>query len=111
MPRLAPKASVPTHGCPVVAVGSTSGGATTNPTEGRPSTKLELTAIVEKAAEDYIAFGEDSPGADTQGVTIEEARRNLEEAVQLVLEAKRALIEEEIAGKDMVREPLRASGA
>ena len=73
--------------------------------------KLELTAVFEKVPEGYVAFVEELPGANTQGATIEEARRNLEEAVQLVLEANRALVEEEIAGKDVVREPLRVSAA
>ena len=75
------------------------------------SMKVELTAVFEKVPEGYVAFVEELPGANTQGATIEEARRNLEEAVRLVLEANRALAEEEIAGKDVVREPLRVSAA
>ncbi len=41
------------------------------------------------------------------GATLEEARANLAEAVQPVLEANRALAEEAIGGKDVIREPLR----
>jgi len=73
--------------------------------------QVELTAVFEKVPEGYVAFVEELPGANTQGATIEEARRNLEEAVRLVLEANRELAEEESAGKDVVREPLRVSGA
>jgi predicted RNase H-like HicB family nuclease len=43
--------------------------------------------------EGYVAFVEELPGANTQGDTLEEARENLKEAVQLVLEANRELAE------------------
>jgi len=55
----------------------------------------ELTAAFRRVPEGYIAFVEELPGANTQGATLEEARENLREAVQLVLEANRALAEEE----------------
>jgi predicted RNase H-like HicB family nuclease len=48
--------------------------------------KIQLTAVFEKVPEGYIGFIEELPGANTQGGTLEEARSNLEEAVQLVLE-------------------------
>jgi predicted RNase H-like HicB family nuclease len=69
---------------------------------------LELTAIFKPAAEGgYIAFVEELPGANTQGETLEEARANLREAAELIIEANRALAEEELAGADVIREPLR----
>ena len=37
---------------------------------------------------------------------MEEARTNLYEAIQLVLEANRELAEEELKGMDVIREPL-----
>jgi predicted RNase H-like HicB family nuclease len=49
---------------------------------------------------------EELPGANTQGATLDEARSNLEEAVQLVLESNRMLAEEELAGVEVIREPL-----
>ena len=49
---------------------------------------------------------EELPGANTQGATLEEARTNLQEAVQLVLEANRTLSEESIRNKTVIREPL-----
>ncbi len=39
---------------------------------------------------------EELPGANTQGATLEEARENLREAVELVLETNRALAREEV---------------
>ena len=44
-----------------------------------------LTAVYQKAAEGgYIGFVEESPGAITQGETLEETRENLQEAIALV---------------------------
>ena len=70
----------------------------------------ELTAVFQKVAEGYIGFVEELPGANTQGATLEEARVNLAEAVGLVLEANRALAEEALVGRDVIREPLRLPG-
>ena len=60
--------------------------------------KLKLTKVFQKVPEGYIGFVEELPGANTQGATLEEARANLEEAIQLVLEANRVLSEERIQG-------------
>ena len=71
--------------------------------------KLQLTAVFQKVPEGYIGFIEELPGANTQGETLEEARANLEEAVQLVLEANRVLAEEAIQGKEVIRETVTIS--
>ena len=73
--------------------------------------KLELTAIFQQVPEGYIGFVEELPGANTQGSTLEEARANLREAVQLVMEANRSMIEDTIRGQAVIREPLRISAA
>jgi predicted RNase H-like HicB family nuclease len=65
---------------------------------------MKFTAVFEKVAEGYIAFVEELPGANTQGSTLEEARANLQEAVELVLEANRTLAEEMMKGKKVIRE-------
>jgi len=67
---------------------------------------LKLTAVYVKVAEGYVAFVEELPGANTQGCTLDEARANLREAVELVLEANRALAGEALEGKDFVKEAL-----
>lgn len=72
---------------------------------------MHLTAVFEKVSEGYIGFVEELPGANTQGATLEEARANLVEAVDLVLEANRILAEETIHGKDVIREKLLLSAA
>jgi predicted RNase H-like HicB family nuclease len=69
--------------------------------------QLQLTAVFRKVPEGYIGFVEELPGANTQGATLEEARANLREAVELMLEANRALTEEDLAGADVIREPLK----
>jgi predicted RNase H-like HicB family nuclease len=53
--------------------------------------QLKLTKVFQKVPEGYIGFVEELPGANTQGNTLEEARSNLEEAIELVLEANRLL--------------------
>jgi predicted RNase H-like HicB family nuclease len=71
--------------------------------------QVRLTAVFKKVPEGYIAFVEELPGANTQGETLDETRANLEEAVELVLAANRALAEEELAGADVIRESLSLS--
>lgn len=67
---------------------------------------MQLTAVYQKVPEGYIGFVEELPGANTQGDTLEEARANLQEALQMVLEANRLLAEETIVGQDVIREQL-----
>lgn len=67
---------------------------------------MQLTAVYRKVPEGYVAFVEELPGANTQGATLDEARANLIEAVDLVLDANRTLSEESMKGQDVIREPL-----
>lgn len=71
--------------------------------------QIELTAIFRKVPEGYLAFVEELPGANSQGTTLDEARANLREAVELVLEANRTLAEEDLVGTEVIREPLGLS--
>jgi predicted RNase H-like HicB family nuclease len=66
--------------------------------------KAQLTAVFQQVPEGYIGFVEELPGANAQGDSLEEARSNLQEAVQLVLEANRALIKETLRDKTVIRE-------
>jgi predicted RNase H-like HicB family nuclease len=67
---------------------------------------MQFTAVFRKMPEGYIAFVEELPGANTQAATLDEARQNLWEAVALVLEANRSLVEESLKGEKVIREPL-----
>lgn len=69
------------------------------------SMAMRFTAVFEQVPEGYIGFVEELPGANTQGTTLEEARANLEEAVELVLEANRLFAEEGLEGRPVIREP------
>jgi predicted RNase H-like HicB family nuclease len=66
---------------------------------------MPLTAVYQKVVGGYIAFIEELPGANTQGKTLDEARANLVEAVEMVMEANLYLAEERIKGLDFIREP------
>lgn len=68
---------------------------------------LQFTAVFRKVPEGYIGFVEELPGANTQGATLEEARANLQEAVELVLQANRDLIAETATGGEEIREPFK----
>ncbi len=82
------------------------------PTRGWRSIRKEkkmdmtLTAVFEKSPYGYIGYVEELPGANTQGKTLEEAKKNLTEAIQLVLEANRQLAEDEIAGRETIKQTL-----
>jgi predicted RNase H-like HicB family nuclease len=71
--------------------------------------QLEFTAVFEKVPQGYIGYVEELPGANTQGGTLEETRANLEEAVELVLEANRMLAEERLGSRKVIREAFRVT--
>jgi predicted RNase H-like HicB family nuclease len=66
----------------------------------------KFTAVFEQVGEWWIGYVEELPGANTQGKTLEEARENLKEAAQLIIEANRELARRETVGKQVVREEL-----
>jgi predicted RNase H-like HicB family nuclease len=49
----------------------------------------EFTAIIEQDGDWFIAYCPEIPGANGQGRTIEECRKNLAEAINLILEDRR----------------------
>jgi predicted RNase H-like HicB family nuclease len=57
-----------------------------------------FTGVFEKVGDWYIGYVAELPGANTQGKTLEEARANLREAIEMVLRANRELAERELAG-------------
>jgi predicted RNase H-like HicB family nuclease len=71
--------------------------------------KITLTTVFQEVPEGYIGFVEELPGANTQGATLEEAKTNLQEAIELVLEANRVLAGESLQGQEVIREPLSIS--
>ena len=73
--------------------------------------KAEFTAVFRKVPQGFIGYVEELPGANTQGATLEEARKNLAEAARLVLEANRELSQRDSQGQTIIREPLRIPAA
>jgi predicted RNase H-like HicB family nuclease len=71
--------------------------------------RIAFTAVFQKVGEGYIGTVEELPGANTQGATTKEARKNLKEAIHLVLEANRQIAEKEFAGKALIREKIELS--
>ena len=65
-----------------------------------------FTAVYEKRGKWNIAYVEEIPGVNTQGRTLSEAKRNLREALQLVLETNRILTRSEMHTGKVLREPL-----
>jgi predicted RNase H-like HicB family nuclease len=65
---------------------------------------MKLTAVYMKVPEGYVALVEELPGANTQAETLEEARENLREAVALVLDANRGMVEQSLEGAVVIRE-------
>jgi predicted RNase H-like HicB family nuclease len=69
----------------------------------------KLTAIFERDGDWWIGYVEELPGANTQGETLEEARENLSEAIQLVIEANREMTRREVEGRSVIREDIQVT--
>ncbi len=65
---------------------------------------MRFTAVFKKVPEGHIGFVEELPSANTQGKTLREARSNLKEAFELVLEGNRILAQEAISDEEVIRE-------
>jgi predicted RNase H-like HicB family nuclease len=70
--------------------------------------KHQFTSVIEKRGRWYVAYIEEIPGVNTQGRTLAEARRNLREALTLVIEANRQLAAKQ-SSRDALREPITVS--
>jgi predicted RNase H-like HicB family nuclease len=58
--------------------------------------KRQFTSVIEKRGKWYVGFIEEIPGVNTQGKTLAEVRRNLNEALTVIIEANRALAGREL---------------
>ena len=67
----------------------------------------KYTAIYERGEDGWwVASCLEMPEAITQGETIDEARDDLKDAIQLLLEVRREDAEKELEGRDVIRESL-----
>ena len=69
----------------------------------------QFTAVFEQAGEWWIGYIEELPGANTQGKTLDEARKNLKEAARLIIETNRELARRESKGRSVIREELQVA--
>lgn len=71
---------------------------------------LTLSAVYEEVPESegggYVAYAEELPGAISEGNTLEEARENLSDAIEILLEANRKLASKSHHGKKVAREKI-----
>ena len=68
-----------------------------------------FTAIFEKVEDWYIGYVAELPGANVQEKTLEEARESLKDAIELILQANRELAEQEMIGKEVIRESMQVT--
>ncbi|HEY4514992.1 MAG TPA: type II toxin-antitoxin system HicB family antitoxin [Candidatus Paceibacterota bacterium] len=70
-------------------------------------TQREFTAVYQKRGKWFLAWIEEVPGVNTQGRTQKEAKENLKEALQLILETNHALAIGRASG--VAREAIRVA--
>jgi len=66
-----------------------------------------LTAVFEQIGNDYLGYIKEIPGVNTQGATLEEARVNLQEALELVMDVRWEMALEEQVGHTIIKEPIK----
>ena len=75
--------------------------------------EIVVTAVFEEVPESegggFVAYAEELPGAISEGDTLEQARANLRDAVELLLEANRELTTKAVTGKRVTREKISVS--
>ncbi len=68
---------------------------------------MKLTAVIEKSPDGwYVGQIQEFPSAISQGKTIKALKKNLLDALKVVMEANRQEIEKDYAGKTILREEL-----
>ncbi len=64
--------------------------------------------VYKKRGRWYVGWVEEVPGANSQARTLKGLKENLKEALDLVLESNKSILEQELGGK-LIREPLVVS--
>jgi len=74
---------------------------------------MVLTAVYEELPEaeggGYVAYTEELPGAISEGDTLEEARENLRDAIEQLVEANRQITTTSKPGRRVTRETIAVS--
>ena len=69
----------------------------------------KLSAVFQKSPCGYIGYVEELPGANTQGKTLRETKKNLKEAIELIIETNRVLTQSALKGSKYLREKIAVS--
>lgn len=64
-----------------------------------------FTAVYKKQGKWYVGWVEEIPGVNTQGTTLKETKENLKDALALMLEVNRVMMQKELTGR-VIRESL-----
>ncbi len=67
--------------------------------------KQQFTAVYQKKGGWYVGWVEEISGVNTQGQTLKEVRENLKEALALVVDVNRTILQRELSGR-VLREPI-----
>lgn len=67
---------------------------------------MQFTAVYQKHGKWYLGWVEEIPGVNTQGKTLREAKENLKDALKVVLEVNKVLLEQERPRGSCIRERL-----
>lgn len=68
-----------------------------------------FTAVYEKHGKWYVGYVEEIPGVNTQGKNLREVKKNLREALELILETNRLITDGGLRSSSIIREPLAIS--
>jgi len=69
---------------------------------------MQCTAVYQKHGKWYLGWVEEIPGVNTQGKTLKEVKENLKEALGLVLEVNRTILEKERPRGRVIRDRIVA---
>ena len=56
---------------------------------------MQCTAVYQKHGDWYLGWVEEVPGVNTQGKTMKEVKENLKEALEMVLDVNRMIVEKD----------------
>jgi predicted RNase H-like HicB family nuclease len=73
--------------------------------------ELDLHAVYQRDGDWIVAWLEEIPGVATQGKTIEEARENLADALQMMLDARREIAQRKLRDQAIVSRETFSVGA
>lgn len=73
--------------------------------------KTQFTAVFQKRGKWYIGWVEEIPGVNTQGRTLSAARKNLQEALALILQVNHEISRRNLTGAAPLRETISIEAA